>query len=103
MKCVVFFALVAMSLVVAIPVEDVAGASSRGCRYIMGRCAEVCPVGTHAYTTGCNFLMPEATCKKPTPVLDTRGMICDYSSCYCDEPTVRDEKTGQCVALDKCS
>ncbi|CAH2237077.1 jg17252 [Pararge aegeria aegeria] len=75
----------------------------RGCIYVMGRCHRECEVGTHAYTTGCGFKQPEATCANPKPELDTRGKICDYSACYCDEPTVRDTATGKCVPLEECT
>ncbi|KAH9642566.1 hypothetical protein HF086_011159 [Spodoptera exigua] len=60
-----------------------------------------CEVGTHAYTTGCGPLIPEPTCDEPSPVAG-KGMICDYSSCYCDVPTVRDTVSGKCVPLDQC-
>ncbi|KAM3962111.1 uncharacterized protein ACR2FA_003798 [Aphomia sociella] len=76
---------------------------SRGCYYILGRCVKECEEGTHSYTTGCGYLTPEATCDNPNPVKETRGMICDFSACYCDPPTVRDTKTKKCVPLDECS
>ncbi|XP_047991688.1 uncharacterized protein LOC125230547 isoform X1 [Leguminivora glycinivorella] len=98
---VVFVCLVFVGLALAKPAGD--DDNSRGCRYIEGRCVEKCPVGTHAYTTGCSYLTPEATCANPNPKQDTRGKLCDFSACYCDAPTVRDEKTNQCVSLDKCS
>uniref|UniRef100_A0A2A4K1F8 TIL domain-containing protein n=1 Tax=Heliothis virescens TaxID=7102 RepID=A0A2A4K1F8_HELVI len=74
---------------------------SRGCIYIMGRCYKECEEGTHAYTTGCGQKTPEATCDNPTPETE-EGIICDYSACYCDQPTVRDTASGKCVHLDKC-
>ncbi|XP_023943406.2 uncharacterized protein LOC112049659 [Bicyclus anynana] len=75
---------------------------NRGCIYIMGRCYRECEEGTHSYGTGCGYLLPEATCDNPTPELDKRGKICDFSACYCDPPTVRDSATNKCVALEDC-
>ncbi|XP_045779516.1 uncharacterized protein LOC123877045 isoform X2 [Maniola jurtina] len=75
---------------------------SRGCIYILGRCSRECEEGTHAYAIGCGHMTPEATCDNPNPVADTRGMICDYSACYCDPPTVRDTATNKCVPLEEC-
>jgi hypothetical protein len=63
--------------------------------------ARPCPEGTHAYTTGCSQKMPEATCDVPNPVKE-KAIICDYSACYCNAPTVRDKTTGKCVPLDQC-
>nr|XP_026500175.1 uncharacterized protein LOC113403794 [Vanessa tameamea] len=74
----------------------------RGCIYVMGRCHRECEVGTHAYTTGCGFLTPEATCDNPAPVVNENGKICDYSACYCDPPTVRDTISGKCVQKEDC-
>ncbi|XP_026745108.1 uncharacterized protein LOC113506459 [Trichoplusia ni] len=76
--------------------------SGRGCIYVMGRCFRECEVGTHAYTTGCGFKTPEPTCAEPNPQPETHK-ICDYSACYCDEGTVRDPVTKQCVALENCT
>lgn len=61
-----------------------------------------CEEGTHAYTTGCDYKMPEATCDNPNPVKETRGKICDFTACYCDPPTVRDTTTKKCVKLEDC-
>ncbi|XP_035452630.2 uncharacterized protein LOC118277799 isoform X2 [Spodoptera frugiperda] len=73
----------------------------RGCIYIMGRCYKECEVGTRAYTTGCGPLVPEPTCDEPNPVAG-EGLICDFSACYCEAPTVRDTASGKCVNLDQC-
>ncbi|XP_050556225.1 uncharacterized protein LOC118277799 isoform X1 [Spodoptera frugiperda] len=75
--------------------------SSRGCQYILGRCYKECEVGTRAYTTGCGPLVPEPTCDEPNPVAG-EGLICDFSACYCEAPTVRDTASGKCVNLDQC-
>ncbi|XP_072938948.1 uncharacterized protein [Epargyreus clarus] len=75
---------------------------SRGCIYILGRCHEECPEGTHAYALGCGYKTPEATCKQPNPVAEDY-MLCDFSDCYCDPPTLRDESTGKCVLKENCS
>ncbi|KAL0868235.1 hypothetical protein ABMA27_007768 [Loxostege sticticalis] len=74
---------------------------SRGCIYILGKCAHECEEGTHAYTTGCSPKTPEPTCAEPNPVAEKHA-ICDYSACYCDPPTVRDTVSNKCVPLDKC-
>ncbi|XP_050355090.1 uncharacterized protein LOC126776537 [Nymphalis io] len=74
----------------------------RGCIYALGKCVRECEVGTHAYTTGCGALTPEATCDNPNPVADNRAAICDYSACYCDPPTVRDTTSGKCVKQEDC-
>ncbi|CAB3233129.1 unnamed protein product [Arctia plantaginis] len=74
---------------------------SRGCIYILGKCQTECEEGTHAYATACGKKTPEATCDEPNPKPETAD-ICDYSACYCDEPTVRDTASGKCVTLDKC-
>ncbi|KOB76001.1 putative protease inhibitor 4 [Operophtera brumata] len=74
---------------------------SRGCLYILGRCVEECPVGTHAYATGCSPVTPEATCDEPKPVM-SKYAVCDYSSCHCDSPTVRDNVSNKCVKLEEC-
>ncbi|CAB3233135.1 unnamed protein product [Arctia plantaginis] len=73
----------------------------RGCIYINGHCHEGCKEGTHSYTPGCGPIIPEATCDEPHPKIGD-GDVCDYSSCYCDSPTVRDKVSGNCVTLDKC-
>ncbi|KAL4719611.1 hypothetical protein ACJJTC_018191 [Scirpophaga incertulas] len=73
----------------------------RGCIFVMGRCARECEVGTHSYNTGCSRKMPEATCDNPNPELE-EGILCDYSACYCDAPTVRDTASGKCVRLEDC-
>ncbi|XP_026749490.1 uncharacterized protein LOC113510237 [Galleria mellonella] len=76
---------------------------SRGCIYALGRCVRECEEGTHGYAVGCDFITPEPTCEEPKPVKDTRaGLICDFSACYCDPPTVRDTKTKKCVPLEEC-
>lgn len=62
---------------------------------------EECPEGTQAYTTGCGPLMPEATCEEPNPVIG-KGAICDYSSCHCVHPTVRDTESKKCVKQEEC-
>ncbi|CAG9793227.1 unnamed protein product [Diatraea saccharalis] len=74
---------------------------SRGCIYIVGRCARECEEGTHAYAVGCAQKTPEATCEEPNPVKE-EAIICDYSACYCDPPTVRDTVSDKCVALEDC-
>ncbi|KAF9794891.1 hypothetical protein SFRURICE_005126 [Spodoptera frugiperda] len=66
-----------------------------------GLCYKECEVGTRAYTTGCGPLVPEPTCDEPNPVAG-EGLICDYSACYCEAPTVRDTVSGKCVNLDQC-
>ncbi|CAG9130960.1 unnamed protein product [Plutella xylostella] len=73
---------------------------SRGCYYINGRCVKDCEEGTHAYAVGCATVMSEPTCAQPTPA--SRGLICDFSACYCDAPTVRHEGTDKCVKLEDC-
>ncbi|CAB3233139.1 unnamed protein product [Arctia plantaginis] len=60
-----------------------------------------CEEGTHSYTIGCGYRVLEATCDEPNPQPE-KFMMCDYSACYCDAPTVRDSASGKCVALDKC-
>ncbi|CAG9568355.1 unnamed protein product [Danaus chrysippus] len=74
----------------------------RGCIYALGKCVRECEVGTHAYTTGCGYLTPEATCENPNPATDMRARICDYSACYCDPPTVRNKVNNKCVPLEEC-
>ncbi|OWR48384.1 putative protease inhibitor 4 [Danaus plexippus plexippus] len=74
----------------------------RGCIYALGKCVRECEVGTHAYTTGCGYLTPEATCENPKPTTDMRARICDYSACYCDPPTVRNKVNNKCVPLEEC-
>ncbi|XP_028158998.1 uncharacterized protein LOC135081790 [Ostrinia nubilalis] len=74
---------------------------SRGCIYILGRCSRECEEGTHAYALGCGHKTPEPTCEEPKPV-EEKGILCDYSACYCDPPTVRDTVSGKCVELEKC-
>ncbi|KAJ8711945.1 hypothetical protein PYW08_008899 [Mythimna loreyi] len=74
---------------------------SRGCQYISGRCYKECEEGTHSYSTGCGPLTPEATCEEPNPV-EGKGLICDYSACHCDSPTVRDSVSGKCVKVEEC-
>ncbi|XP_026322539.1 uncharacterized protein LOC113232117 [Hyposmocoma kahamanoa] len=96
-----------MKLLVALCVFVVIGFATakpheRGCIYIMGKCSQECPEGTHSYSLGCDYLVPEATCENPEPKADTRGMFCDFSACYCDEPTVRDKASNKCVPLDQC-
>ncbi|XP_013195054.2 uncharacterized protein LOC106138449 [Amyelois transitella] len=73
----------------------------RGCIYILGTCVKECDEGTHAYSLGCGNKVPEPTCEEPNPVVE-KGLLCDYSACYCDPPTVRDTKNNVCVPLDKC-
>ncbi|CAB3233137.1 unnamed protein product [Arctia plantaginis] len=73
----------------------------RGCIYIEGKCFEECEEGTHDYTPGCGPITPEATCDEPHPKTGD-GEVCDYSSCYCDSPTVRETVSGKCVRLDEC-
>ncbi|XP_075984580.1 uncharacterized protein LOC142982119 [Anticarsia gemmatalis] len=73
----------------------------RGCIYVLGKCYKECEVGTHAYATGCGQKTPEATCEQPNPVKE-EGIICDYSACYCDPPTVRDSISGKCVPIEQC-
>ncbi|CAK1594148.1 unnamed protein product [Parnassius mnemosyne] len=75
----------------------------RGCIYIDGKCSRECEEGTQAYTTGCDYLTKEATCDEPNPQPDTRGMICDFTACYCAPPTVRDTVTNKCVPLEECT
>ncbi|RVE48509.1 hypothetical protein evm_006820 [Chilo suppressalis] len=74
---------------------------SRGCIYIMGRCARECEEGTHAYAVGCARKTPEPSCDEPNPVKED-AIICDYSACYCDPPTVRDHASKKCVLLEDC-
>ncbi|XP_041982847.1 uncharacterized protein LOC121735917 [Aricia agestis] len=74
----------------------------RGCIYINGKCDRDCEVGTRAYTTGCGYLTPEATCEEPHPVTDQRGHVCDYSACYCEPGMVRHTPTKTCVKLEDC-
>ncbi|KAJ8709385.1 hypothetical protein PYW07_009211 [Mythimna separata] len=74
---------------------------SRGCQYILGRCYKECEEGTHAYAVGCAAVTPEPTCDEPNPV-EGKGILCDYSSCYCDAPTVRDSVSGKCVKVEDC-
>ncbi|KOB78133.1 putative protease inhibitor 4 [Operophtera brumata] len=62
---------------------------------------EECPEGTHAYTTNCRPMTPEATCDEPNPVMGKYD-VCDYSSCYCDHPTVRDTASNMCVKQEEC-
>ncbi|XP_045779576.1 synaptic vesicle membrane protein VAT-1 homolog [Maniola jurtina] len=74
-----------------------------GCIWIEGRCAYGCEDGTHDYTTGCDYVTPEATCDNPNPVPDIdAGEVCDYTACYCNSPTVRDTTTNKCVRLEDC-
>ncbi|XP_038221235.1 uncharacterized protein LOC119839109 [Zerene cesonia] len=73
----------------------------RGCIYALGKCVRECEVGTHAYTTGCGVLKPEPTCDDPNPAAG-KGIICDYSACYCDPPTVKDKISGKCLLLEDC-
>nr|AAV91426.1 putative protease inhibitor 4 [Lonomia obliqua] len=98
MKYLVFFFVLAL---VGLPTTTPTGTHSRGCIYILGRCSSECPVGTHGYATGCGRKMPEATCDAPNPVLE-EGIICDYSACYCDPPTVRDTVSNKCVSPNDC-
>ncbi|XP_075984834.1 uncharacterized protein LOC142982294 [Anticarsia gemmatalis] len=75
----------------------------RGCVHAFGKCYQDCPEGTHSYTP--NYSSPwhwEPTCKEPNPQVQTSSQIFDYSACYCDPPTVRDQTTDTCVPLDKC-
>ncbi|CAG9130958.1 unnamed protein product [Plutella xylostella] len=53
-----------------------------------------------SYAVGCATVMSEPTCAQPTPA--SRGLICDFSACYCDAPTVRHEGTDKCVRLEDC-
>ncbi|XP_034835729.1 uncharacterized protein [Maniola hyperantus] len=73
-----------------------------GCIWIEGRCAYGCEEGTHDYTTGCGPVSPEPTCDIPIPVVDTSSIVCDFSACYCNPPTVRDTTTDKCVRLEDC-
>ncbi|CAG4985579.1 unnamed protein product [Colias eurytheme] len=73
----------------------------RGCIYVNGHCQRECEVGTHAYTTGCGTLQPEPTCDDLSPVAG-KGIICDFTACYCDPPTVKDKKSGKCVPVEEC-
>ncbi|KPJ01282.1 hypothetical protein RR46_01417 [Papilio xuthus] len=75
----------------------------RGCQYIHGICVRECEEGTKAYVRDCDYAKPEATCDVPNPEVDLRGKICDYSQCYCEEPTVRDPITKKCVKLEDCT
>ncbi|CAG5056784.1 unnamed protein product [Parnassius apollo] len=93
--CFVLLAFVSMALSDPIP-------HSRGCIYILGKSSRECEEGTQAYTTGCGYLTNEATCDEPNPQPDTRGMICDFSACYCAPPTVRNTVTNKCVPLEEC-
>ncbi|KPJ01280.1 hypothetical protein RR46_01415 [Papilio xuthus] len=61
-----------------------------------------CEVGTRAYTTGCGHLTKEATCEEPNPKPDPHAIICDYSACYCEPPTVRHSKSKKCVLIEEC-
>ncbi|CAB3224837.1 unnamed protein product [Arctia plantaginis] len=73
----------------------------RGCLYASGKCIRACEIGTYAYTTGCSQKTPEPNCYEPNP--KTEGpIVCNFSACYCEQPTVRDLITGQCVTLDEC-
>ncbi|KAJ2954905.1 hypothetical protein O0L34_g3228 [Tuta absoluta] len=106
MKVFVFMCVVALAGLSAADEEPTSGAiptqrSGRGCIYILGRCVRECEEGTHAYALGCGYKTPEATCEVPHPEPET-AMLCDYSACYCDEPTVRDTTTGRCVPRDQC-
>ncbi|CAK1545418.1 unnamed protein product [Leptosia nina] len=73
----------------------------RGCIYALGRCIRECEEGTRAYTTGCGPLKPEPTCEEPDPV-EGKGIICDYSACYCEPPTVRHADSGKCMLIEEC-
>ncbi|CAB3233133.1 unnamed protein product [Arctia plantaginis] len=73
----------------------------RGCITVLRKCQRECEEGTHAYAPGCGPKTSEATCDEPNPK-EERVIICDYSACYCDPPTVRDTVSGKCVTLDQC-
>ncbi|CAH0731351.1 unnamed protein product, partial [Brenthis ino] len=73
-----------------------------GCIYVEGRCVGGCEEGTHAYATGCEVLTPEPTCENPEPKEDSDEMICDFTACYCNAPTVRDTVSNKCVPLEDC-
>ncbi|XP_061725269.1 uncharacterized protein LOC133531154 [Cydia pomonella] len=92
---IVFVCLVFVGLALAKPAGD--EDNSRGC--IMGSCPLKCPPGTYRYAVGCDYLLPEPTCKNPRPVKETKFQICDFQACYCSPPTVRNEETNQCVRL----
>ncbi|CAG5056778.1 unnamed protein product [Parnassius apollo] len=94
MKSVAFFVLLAI-LVVSVQ-------QSHGCIYVNGKCFKECEEGTISYTPGCTHLTKEATCDEPNPQPDTRGHVCDFSSCYCAPPTVRNTVTNKCVPLEEC-
>ncbi|XP_021198121.3 serine protease inhibitor 3 isoform X1 [Helicoverpa armigera] len=93
--------LIGLCVLVFVAVSYSKPHSSRGCLYILGNCYKECEEGTHAYTTGCGPKTPEATCDNPTPQAE-KAIICDYSACYCDPPTVRDTASGKCVRREEC-
>ncbi|KAI5645859.1 hypothetical protein NE865_02129 [Phthorimaea operculella] len=103
MKVFVLMCVLALAALSAADEEPtpVAQHSSRGCIYILGRCVRECEEGTHAYALGCGYRTPEPTCEEPHPEPET-SMLCDYSACYCDQPTVRDTASGRCVPPDQC-
>ncbi|CAH2095622.1 unnamed protein product [Euphydryas editha] len=62
---------------------------------------EECEAGTYSYTTGCDVKTPEPTCADPNPKPE-EGIICDYTACYCNPPTVRHPVSNKCVPLEEC-
>ncbi|CAG9575819.1 unnamed protein product [Danaus chrysippus] len=62
-----------------------------------------CEEGTHAYAVTNGYLKPERTCDNPEPQMNKSQIYYDFSSCYCDFPTVRDTNTNKCVTLDNCT
>ncbi|KAL0819445.1 hypothetical protein ABMA28_007550 [Loxostege sticticalis] len=58
-----------------------------------------CPPGEHIVLYCPQKAEPD--CDVPT-LHEPYFAACDLADCFCNEPTVRDISTGQCVELSKC-